>query len=160
MPATWFFGLAGSHIRGRNLITGVPLLKIMPDQLATTLGVRMLDRKLTVAARCARGRRQEEGGHPGQPGALRQSRSAAERGLQHRQPLSRLPADRGHHGGSLGIDNLFNKQYAPYLNTYAGGTTGSTLLPFPSPGITVKGELKVRLGGEMPAAPIKVAQAR
>ncbi len=46
----------------------------------------------------ARGRRQEEGGHPGQPGALRQSRSAAERGLQHRQPLSRLSADRGHHG--------------------------------------------------------------
>jgi hypothetical protein len=59
---------------------------------------------------------------------------------------------------SLGIDNLFNKQYAPYLNTYAGGTTGSTILPFPSPGITVKGEVKVRLG--VPAAPTKVAQAR
>ncbi len=44
------------------------------------------------------------------------------------------------------VDNLFNKQYAPYLNTYAGGTTGSTILPFPSPGITVKGELRVRLG--------------
>jgi hemoglobin/transferrin/lactoferrin receptor protein len=48
---------------------------------------------------------------------------------------------------ALSVDNLFNKQYAPYLNTYAGGTTGSTLLPFPSPGVTVKGELRVRLGG-------------
>jgi outer membrane receptor protein involved in Fe transport len=28
---------------------------------------------------------------------------------------------------SLGIDNLFNKQYAPY-STNAGGTTGSTIL--------------------------------
>jgi hypothetical protein len=48
---------------------------------------------------------------------------------------------------ALSVDNLFNKQYAPYLNTYAGGTTGSTLLPFLGPGVTVKGELRVRLGG-------------
>jgi hypothetical protein len=48
----------------------------------------------------------------------------------------------------LSIDNLLNVQYAQYMNAYA---SGSSILPFPSPGITVKGELRVRLGaGEPP----------
>jgi hemoglobin/transferrin/lactoferrin receptor protein len=154
---SWFFGLAGSHIRGRNLITGVPLLKIMPDQLATTVGVRLLDRKLTVAARWLAVDAKKAEDIPDSP-ALSGSPD-----LPPSEAYSIVNLYLGYHPteditASLGIDNLFNKQYAPYLNTYAGGTTGSTILPFPSPGITVKGELKVRLG--VPAAPAKVAQAR
>jgi hemoglobin/transferrin/lactoferrin receptor protein len=153
----WFFGLAGSHIRGRNLITGAPLLKIMPDQLATTLGLRLLDRRLTVAARwlAVDAKKKEDipdspalSGSPDLPPSAAYSIVNLYLGYQPTEDIT----------ASLGIDNLFNKQYAPYLNTYGGGPTGSTLLPFPSPGITVKGELKVRLG--VPAAPIKVAQAR
>jgi hypothetical protein len=35
-------------------------------------------------------------------------------------------------------------QYAQYMNAFA---SGNTVLPFPSPGVTVKGSLKVRFGG-------------
>ena len=44
---------------------------------------------------------------------------------------------------ALSVENLLNVQYAPYLNAYA---SGNGVLPFPSPGITVKGSLAVRLG--------------
>ncbi len=53
---------------------------------------------------------------------------------------------------ALSIDNLLNVQYTQYMNAYA---SGSSILPFPSPGITVKGELRVRLGAGEP--PPKVA---
>ena len=141
-----FFGLAGSHIRGRNLITGVPLLKIMPDQLAMTLGARMYDRKLTVATRvlAVDAKRADEipdsPALSGSPDLPPSSAFVVTNLYMGYQPTPDITA-------ALSVDNLFNKQYAPYLNTYAGGTTGSTLLPFPSPGVTVKGELKVRLGG-------------
>ena len=141
-----FFGLAGSHIRGRNLITGVPLLKIMPDQLAMTLGARMYDRKLTVATRvlAVDAKRADEipdsPALSGSPDLPPSSAFIVTNLYMGYQPTPDITA-------ALSVDNLFNKQYAPYLNTYAGGTTGSTLLPFPSPGVTVKGELKVRLGG-------------
>jgi len=50
----------------------------------------------------------------------------------------------------LSVENLLNVQNASYLNAYANG-----VLPFRSPGITVKGSLAVRLGG--PDTPSKVA---
>jgi hemoglobin/transferrin/lactoferrin receptor protein len=45
---------------------------------------------------------------------------------------------------ALSVENLLNVQYAPYMNAYA---SGNSVLPFPSPGTTVKGSLAVRLGG-------------
>lgn len=49
----WFFGLAGHHIKGRDLDTGNPLAKVPSDMIATTIGARFLDRKLQVAVRWA-----------------------------------------------------------------------------------------------------------
>jgi hemoglobin/transferrin/lactoferrin receptor protein len=124
---------------------------------AIVLIKRLLDRKLTVAARwlAVDAKKKEDipdspalSGSPDLPPSVAYSIVNLYLGYQPTEDIT----------ASLGIDNLFNKQYAPYLNTYAGGTTGSTLLPFPSPGITVKGELKVRLG--VPAAPTKVALAK
>jgi protein TonB len=43
--------LAGSIQRGKNLTEHQPLVKIYPEQLATTFGVRLLDRKVTMAVR-------------------------------------------------------------------------------------------------------------
>jgi hemoglobin/transferrin/lactoferrin receptor protein len=143
---SWFFGLAGSHIRGRNLITGVPLLKIMPDQLLTTFGVRLLDRKLTIAARwlAVDAKKKEDipdspalSGSPDLPPSEAYSVINLYVGYQ---PTPDVTA-------ALSVDNILNKQYAPYLNTYAGGPRGDQILPFPSPGTTVKGEVRVRLGG-------------
>ena len=43
----WFVGLRGQHIHGRDLTNGLPLLTVQPDQITTTAGVRLWDRKLT-----------------------------------------------------------------------------------------------------------------
>jgi hemoglobin/transferrin/lactoferrin receptor protein len=111
-----------------------------------TLGVQMYDRKLTVATRvlAVAAKRKEEipdspalSGSPDLPPSAAYMITNLYMGYQ---PTPDITA-------ALSVDNLFNKQYAPYLNTDAGDTTGSTLLPFPSPGVTVKGELRVRLGG-------------
>ena len=99
---SFFLGFAGSHVRGRNLITGVPLLKIPPDQYATTVGARFLDRKLTVAVRWLAVNAKLARGHPEQHGDHRQSGSAADQLLQSRQSLCRLSADTGHHLGAVG----------------------------------------------------------
>ncbi len=148
---TWFLGLAGSHIRGRNLDTGVPLLKIPPDQIAATLGYRFQDGKVTFAWRvlAVDAKRSEEipnsaavTGNPDLPPTSAYKLVNFYAGYQ---PVPDVTA-------ALSIENLFNVQYAPYMNVYA---SGNSVLPFPSPGITVKGELKVRLGGGGP--PPKVA---
>ena len=76
---SFFLGFAGSHVRGRNLITGVPLLKIPPDQYATTVGARFLDRKLTVAVRWLAVNAKLRAGHPEQRGDHRQSGPARRR---------------------------------------------------------------------------------
>jgi hemoglobin/transferrin/lactoferrin receptor protein len=49
----YFFGLAGHVIRGKDLTTGAPLAKIPPAMVATTIGARFLDQKLTLAVRWA-----------------------------------------------------------------------------------------------------------
>jgi outer membrane receptor protein involved in Fe transport len=43
----------------------------------------------------------------------------------------------------LAIENVFNEQYARYLDVT---TQGSAVVPSPSPGITFKGSLRVRFG--------------
>ena len=47
----WFVGLSGQHIRGRDTTNNLPLLTVQPDQIATTFGVRLIDRKLTMSVR-------------------------------------------------------------------------------------------------------------
>jgi hypothetical protein len=47
----WFAGVAGSHLRGRDVSNNLPLGTIPPDQVTTTLGARFLDRRLTVSVR-------------------------------------------------------------------------------------------------------------
>jgi hemoglobin/transferrin/lactoferrin receptor protein len=139
----WFVGLAGSHIRGRNLDTGVPLLKIMPDQLLATVGARFLDRKVTVAVRwlAVDAKRREEipnsaaiTGNPDLPPTEAYSLVNLHVGYQPHEDVT----------AALTVDNLFDKFYAQYLNAYA---SGQSILPFPSPGRTIKGTLTVRFGG-------------
>jgi hemoglobin/transferrin/lactoferrin receptor protein len=147
----FFLGFAGSHVRGRNTITGVPLLKIPPDQYATTVGARFLDRKLTLAVRWLAVNAKLAQDIPN---------SAAITGNPDLPPTGSYNLVNLYAGyqptpdvtWALSVENLLNVQYAPYLNAYA---SGSNVLPFPSPGITVKGSLAVRLGG--PDTPSKVA---
>jgi hemoglobin/transferrin/lactoferrin receptor protein len=148
---SFFLGFAGSHVRGRNLITGVPLLKTPPDQYATTVGARFLDRKVTVAVRwlAVNAKLREDipnspaiTGNPDLPPTSSYNLVNLYAGYQPTPDIT----------WALSVENLLNVQYAPYLNAYA---SGNSVLPFPSPGITVKGSLAVRLGG--PDTPSKVA---
>src|SRR5262249_30397322 len=49
----WFLGVAATHMRGKNVDTGAPLASVPPDQVATTLGFRWYEQKITTAVRWA-----------------------------------------------------------------------------------------------------------
>ena len=48
---SWFAGLSGQTITGKNMVTGIGLVSTPADKISTTAGVRLLDHKLTVAMR-------------------------------------------------------------------------------------------------------------
>lgn len=47
----WFLGVNGTVTRGTDTSNGQPLSTIMPDNLATTIGLRLLEGKMTLSAR-------------------------------------------------------------------------------------------------------------
>ncbi|RZN28971.1 TonB-dependent hemoglobin/transferrin/lactoferrin family receptor [Bradyrhizobium sp. Leo121] len=47
---TWFVGIAGSYMQGKNLQTGLGLYSIPPQKITTTAGVRLLDNTLVISA--------------------------------------------------------------------------------------------------------------
>ena len=49
----WYVGVAGHLIRGKNVATNVGLATITPRKITTTGGVRLLDRRLILAAQWA-----------------------------------------------------------------------------------------------------------
>ena len=46
----WYVGVAGHLIRGKNVATNIGLATITPRKITTTGGVRLLDRRLILAA--------------------------------------------------------------------------------------------------------------
>jgi hemoglobin/transferrin/lactoferrin receptor protein len=122
----------------------VPLAKVSPDQLTTTVGARFLDRKLTVAVRW-------------------QAVAA--------KPLSDIPVSNGQpvfpptaaynlvnlYAGyafnpdvmaGFSIENVLNQEYARYLSAIPNPTGSGSPIALPSPGITFKGSLTVRFGDD------------
>ena len=49
----WYVGVAGHLIQGKNIATNVGLATITPRKVSTTGGVRLLDRRLILAAQWA-----------------------------------------------------------------------------------------------------------
>jgi hemoglobin/transferrin/lactoferrin receptor protein len=129
---TWFIGLSGQHLHGRNVDTGAPLASIQPDQIATTIGARFLDRKLTVAMRWAAVKAKTLNEIP-----LDQNQSPPTPVFPATGSFNLVKLYAGYEYApdsvaALTIDNLLNEKYTPYMNALA------------SPGITVKGSLTVR----------------
>jgi hemoglobin/transferrin/lactoferrin receptor protein len=127
----WFLGVSGQHLRGHDVDTGAPLATIPPDQVATTVGARFFDRKFTVAMRWAAVAAKKAEDIPlTQTGELVYAATGAYNLVKlylGYQPSPDVLA-------AFSIDNLLNEQYTPYMNQLA------------SPGITVKGEVKIRFG--------------
>jgi len=141
----WFVGLQGQHIRGRDVTNGLPLLTVQPDQIASTFGVRLLDRKLTMSVRW-------------QAVAAKPASEIPDRnkdGLPDFAPVDAYNLVNLYIGyqptpdilASFGIDNVLNKYYVQYMNAEGQSQPGQPpAIIFPSPGITFKGGLKIRFG--------------
>lgn len=130
-----FAGLSGSHIRGKNVDTNQPLLKIMPDQITGTLGARFLDRRLTAMVRVQAVAAKDREDIPSGTIPPTDAYTLVHTYLSY-QPNEDMTL-------SFGIDNLFNEYYAKYLDVT---TIGSATVASPSPGRTYKFGLKVRFG--------------
>jgi hemoglobin/transferrin/lactoferrin receptor protein len=133
----WFLGVSGQRIRGKDLDTSDPLGTIPPDQVATTFGLRMLDRKLTAAVRWAAVSAKTANLIPdrnrdGVPDYVPTDSYNLVNVYLSYAPVPDVVA-------SFSVENLLNAYYSPYLNT-------STATVFPGPGITYKAGLKIRFG--------------
>ena len=136
---TWFVGVAGSILNGKNTVTNVGLATVPPRKVITTGGLRLLERRLTLAAQW--------------------SSYAANNDL----PAGYLPATsydlvnlyltyRATKDVTLtaSVENLLNRYYRPYAipgSSTDGTTQNDVLFSSPGPGITYKAGLKVHFGG-------------
>ncbi len=140
----WFAGLAGSHVRGKNVQTGAPLATIPPDFITTTIGTRVNER-LTITARWQAVEAKTasqipvSGNPPTSVYAPTSSYNIVSLYLGYKLNEN---ADAG-----LAVENLLNEQYSPYLTVFANPSGSGSPISIPMPGITVKASLKVRFGG-------------
>ncbi|ANY78201.1 hypothetical protein BB934_08110 [Microvirga ossetica] len=119
---TYFVGVAGHILNGRNGRTGEELVKVPPNRLIGTLGFRALDGKLEFGTRVSfvGGKDSaEDFGFVGDPYTVVDLFASW-------QVNERVTA-------GLVVDNLFDRQYTEYLN-------GD-----PSPGFNAKASLSVKL---------------
>ena len=135
----WYVGVAGHLIRGKNVATNIGLATITPRKITTTGGVRLLDRRLILAAQWS------------------------SFGANNDVPAGYLPAT-GYELVNLyltwnatkdivfsaSIDNLLNQYYRPYAipgSSTDGTTQNDVLWSSPGPGRVYKAGLKIHFGG-------------
>ncbi len=144
----WFGGISGAHLRGKNIAADTPLLKIQPDNISGTFGLRSADRKFSMALRVQVFAEKKAADIPWEdpPGATPP------------RPIYRIT------GGyelvhlyfgyqptpdsllSFSIENLLDEQYAKYMDQFPGPTTAAGPQAFNSPGRTFKFAYKTRFG--------------
>ncbi|MCK1637394.1 TonB-dependent hemoglobin/transferrin/lactoferrin family receptor [Bradyrhizobium sp. 157] len=135
----WYVGVAGHLIRGKNVATNIGLATITPRKITTTGGVRLLDRRLILAAQWS------------------------SFGANNDVPAGYLPAT-GYELVKLymtwhatkdimftaSIDNLLNQYYRPYAipgSSTDGTNQNDVLWSSPGPGRVYKAGLKIHFGG-------------
>jgi hemoglobin/transferrin/lactoferrin receptor protein len=135
----WYVGVAGHLMRGKNVATNIGLATITPRKITTTGGVRLLDRRLILAAQWS------------------------SFGANNDVPVGYLPAT-GYELVNLyltwnatkdivfsaSIDNLLNQYYRPYAipgSSTDGTTQNDVLWSSPGPGRVYKAGLKIHFGG-------------
>ena len=135
----WYVGVAGHLIRGKNVATNIGLATITPRKITTTGGVRLLDRRLILAAQWS------------------------SFGANNNVPAGYLPST-GYDLVNLyltwnatkdivfsaSIDNLLNQYYRPYAipgSSSDGTPQNDVLWSSPGPGRVYKAGLKIHFGG-------------
>lgn len=136
----WFLSVADNLLEGENKITKVGLATLtQPKKIATTAGVRLLERKLTVSAQWisfAANTDVPAGYLPATSGDLINVYLAY-------RPTPDVALN-------FSVENVLNKYYRPYAipgSSTDGTTQNDVLFSSPGPGITFKGGLKVHFGG-------------
>ena len=136
---SWYVGVAGHLIRGKNVATNIGLATITPRKITTTGGVRLLDRRLILAAQWS------------------------SFGANNDVPVGYLPST-GYELVNLyltwnatkdivftaSIDNLLNQYYRPYAipgSSNDGTPQNDVLWSSPGPGRVYKAGLKIHFGG-------------
>jgi hemoglobin/transferrin/lactoferrin receptor protein len=136
---TWFVGVAGHLIRGKNTVTNIGLATITPRKITTTGGVRLLDRRLTISAQWS-----SFGANNDLPAGYLPSTSYELVNLYLTYQATRditLTAS---------VDNLLNQYYRPYAipgSSGDGTTQNDVLFSSPGPGTVYKAGLKIHFGG-------------
>lgn len=125
----WFAGLSGHRIRGKDEDTGIPLLSIPADQIATTFGIRVFDRKVSASVRWAAVAAKTANDIPS--GAIPTGSYNLVNVYLGYQPTEDVLA-------AVSVENLLNKYYFDYLDAQSSRV--------PERGLAVKGSLKVRFG--------------
>lgn len=135
----WYVGVSGHLIRGKNVATNIGLATITPRKITTTGGVRLLDRRLILAAQWS------------------------SFGANNDLPAGYLPST-GYELVNLyatwhatkdimftaSIDNLLNQYYRPYAipgSSTDGTSQNDVLWSSPGPGRVYKAGLKIHFGG-------------
>jgi hemoglobin/transferrin/lactoferrin receptor protein len=142
---TWFAGVAGQHMRGKDLITNEPLASIPPDKISTTLGVRMFEQRVTASVRwtavaAKKASEIPDRDHNGIPDFLPTDAYNLVNLYLGYSPTPDVTA-------SVAIENVLNEFCIPYLAGTPNIPGNPPGVVFPRPGITYKAGLHLRFGG-------------
>jgi len=136
---TWFLGLSGHLMRGKNTQTNIGLATITPRKVTTTAGVRLLDRTLTIAAQWS-----SFGANNDLPAGYLPSTAYEIVNLYLTWNATKDITF------TASVDNLLNQYYRPYAipgSSTDGTTQNDVLFSSPGPGTVYKAGLKIHLGG-------------
>ncbi len=132
---SWFGGVSGSWMKGYNNETGASLVSVPGQTIATTVGARFFDRKLTASVRWANVQSQKNLPVSYLPSG---SRNVVNLFIGY-QPTPDVLA-------SFSIDNLLNDYYIPFATLRSNDGTDSALAGA-APGRVYRLSLKYRFGG-------------
>ncbi|MEY9879573.1 TonB-dependent hemoglobin/transferrin/lactoferrin family receptor [Bradyrhizobium sp. USDA 329] len=136
---SWFIGVAGHYIKGKNVQTNIGLATITPTKVVTTGGVRLLDRTLILSAQWA-----SYGPNNDVPANYIRSTGYDLVNLYLTYNATRDIVI------SASIDNLLNQYYRPYAipgSSTDGTSQNDVLWSSPGPGRVYKAGMKIHFGG-------------
>lgn len=135
---TWFVGVAGSYLQGKNLQTGFGLYSIPPQKITTTAGIRLLDRTLVLSVMWT-----SAGANRNIPPTYTPATGFDLVNLYAQyQPTRDITLN-------FSVENLLNQYYRPYAIPVGstGDTQNDVKWASAGPGIVFKGGLKYHFGG-------------
>ena len=136
---TWFVGVAGHLMRGKNVATNIGLANITPRKVTTTAGVRLLDRSLILSAQWS-----SFGANNDLPAGYLASTSYELVNIYLTWQATKDVTF------TASVDNLLNQYYRPYAipgSSTDGTTQNDVLWTSAGPGRVYKAGLKIHFGG-------------